>query len=902
MRRIETLIEPLTPRELEILALLAKHLTNKEIAASLSLSVNSVKWYARQIYGKLGVENRRQVTARASELGLLPTVTIEGESPFLATGSDISNRSYPVSKPRHNLPLQLTSFVGRSMEIERVKKLLLISRLVTLTGAGGVGKTRLALAVASQMLDEFKDGIWLVELAPLGDPEIIPETIAAVFEVRSDQNRSLRTALLDYLREKQLLLILDNCEHLIEACAELADTILRESPQVVILGSSRESLGIEGETPFYVPSLPFPKMVNLSPSESLQDYEAVQLFLERARLILPEFAVTETNALSLAKICQRLDGIPLALELAAARLQVLSLEQIAARLDDRFRLLTGGSRRTLPRHQTLYALIDWSYDLLTEAERTFFRRLSVFAGRWTLETAEAVCTEESPATSTSTKSNGLGLTSAEIIDLLGGLVNKSLIIVERIGDEIRGYRMLETVRQYAQEKLVEAGEAEKFRDRHLDFFLGLAEESEPLLRGPEVKNRLELLDDEVGNLRLALSWALGGECGDRIAKGLSLGSALHFYWNSRGSIDEGINYLQKGLEILSGEEKQWEKQRAKALFAAGDLILHTWDFGRFDEARVLLEDSLALYQKNQDQVGVALAQCALGQSLMEKYVFTFSNNIDRVEYPTAHSLAEQGLATIRRLGKPSDLVFALTMNFYIYSEGMDFSTAQAFGEEGLILGEALGDLTILGSILRQLGSLALNQGNLISAKRYFDKALALAQELKDKGGILGAYIGLVVVAYYNRDYETQERLIRSCMELNQEIGAVIIRLTCYRVLARVMLHEGKLTIAREYLLKYLSLAMKSIGYEYDLRLFLSVMARLALELGLLVTAARLLGAVEAQFEGFFKPLDLWDQEEFDLTASEIHHQLDEITFASAWAAGRKLTLEQAIAEAQNITP
>ena len=449
---------------------------------------------------------------------------------------------------------------------------------------------------------------------------------------------------------------------------------------------------------------------------------------------------------------------------------------------------------------------------------------------------------------------------------------------------------------------MEAGEAEKFRDRHLDFFLKFAEESEPLLRGPEVKNRLELLDDEVGNLRLALSWALGGECGDRIAKGLSLGSALHFYWYFRGSIDEGISYLQKGLEILSGEEKQWEKQRAKALFAAGDLILHIWDFGRFDEAHALLEDSLALYQKSQDQVGVALAQCALGQSLMEKYVFTFSNDIDRVEYPTARSLAEQGLATLRRLGKPNDLAFALMMNFYIYSEGMDFSTAQAFGEEGLILGEALGDQTILGSILRQLGSLALNQGNLISAKRYFDKALALAQELKDKRNILGAYIGLVVVAHYNRDYETIERLIRSCMELNQEIGAVIIRLTCYRLLARVMLHKGKLTIAKEYLLKYLSLVMNSSGYEYDLRLFLSVMAGLALELGQFVPAARLLGAVEAGLEGFFKPLDPWDQEEFDRIAGEVQHQLDETTFTSAWAAGRELTLEQAIAEARQITP
>ncbi len=900
MRKADDLIEPLTRRELEILALLAEHHTNKEIASSLNLSVNSVKWYARQIYGKLGIANRHQAIDRASALGLLNPVSINGISPSLQTRTLLVTDSADI--PKHNLPLQLTTFVGRKAEIEQVKRLSHASRLVTLTGAGGVGKTRLALAVASQMSDEFKDGRWLVELAPLGDPEIIPTAISSIFGVRADQNRSLRTALLDYLREKQLLLILDNCEHLIDACAEIADTILRVCPQVRLLASSREALGIEGEVPFYVPSLLFPDPGKLPGSESLTGYEAVQLFLERARLVLPSFAINETNAPFLAQVCYRLDGIPLALELAAARLQVLSLEQIAARLDNRFRLLTGGSRRALPRHQTLHALIDWSYELLTEAERALFRRLSVFAGSWTLEAAEAVCVDESL---TATSSGGLevpGFSSTEILDLLGELVHKSLITVERDGDVVRCYRMLETIRQYAQEKLVEAGEAEKLRDCHLDYFLRLAEESELLLRDPQVLTRLDFLDGQIGNLRLALSWVLSGDCGERIAKGLRLGSSLCFYWYFRGISDEGIKLLQKGLEILSKNRNNWIQPCAKATFVAGCLSLFTWDFGRFDDARKLLEDSVTLYQEGQDHIGMALAQCALGHSLMIKYITVYRNDVDRVEYPIARSLGEQGLSACRRLGKTDDLAFALLMNLYIYMEGLEFSVAQAYGEEGLALCEKTGDKGVMGIILMGLGDLALIHGDLLPAEKYYQKGLALAQEIKDKVGMMNGFTWLGVVAYYKQDFAGMEYLFLSCLELSLAVGETLYQVASYRCLAVVMLHQAKWRQAREYLLKYLSLALKMRGYEYDQRLFLMGMAGLALGLEQFVQAARLLGTVEAQIECFYKPLDAWDQAEFNRISNEVHIQMDAPTFTAAWSAGRELTLEQAITEARLITP
>lgn len=899
MSKPGALIEPLTRREQEILAMLVDHCSNKEIASSLSLSVNSVKWYARQIYGKLGVENRRQVAARASELGLLATPTFEETaSPLL----DIS-----LNQPKHNLPLQLTSFIGRADEIRQVRELLGTSRLVTLTGSGGVGKTRLALAVAWQSLDDFAGGSWLVELAPVGDPEVIPGTIAALFGVRADQNRSLRTALLDYLREKQLMLILDNCEHLIDGCAEIADTILRACPQVRLLASSREALGIDGELPFYVPSLAVPGLEKQAGLEDMLNYEAIQLFVERARLVLPTFAITGANTSSLAQVCHRLDGIPLALELAAARLQVLSLDQIAARLDDRFRLLTGGSRRAMPRHQTLHALIDWSYELLSEAEATLLRRLSVFAGGWTLPACEAVCADESFTELPSARGNSPGISSAEVLDLLGGLVSKSLITVKRVGDAVHSYRMLETMRQYAQEKLVAAGEAERLRDRHLDYFMGLAERTQPLLRGADVLHQMELLDDQLDNLRLTLGWAFEAEETERVAKGLRLGSALEFYWYARSLMDEGVDWLQRGLERIADQEAIPNQLHARVLLVMGILVTITLDFTRITEVQPLLDKGIGLFQKCNDLLGEALAQCELGVCLMAKYITSFVFEEIPEEYPIARSLAEQGLATCRELGKPHDLDFALFMNMYIYIAGMETDKARAFGEEALALCEKLGDKMIVGLTLMRLGVIALTQGDLPGARRYIQKGFLLSEELKDKYGIMAAFTGLGSIDYFSQNFAQMEAHFRASLLLGRDTGSLIYTLFSLRNLGIATLRQGKLKQSGEYYLENFSLAEKARWVEnewakYDVYTFILGMAGIALELGNNAQAARLLGAVEAQLEGFFKPLDIWDQAEFNRISSEVRRQLDAAAFTSAWAAGRALTLEEAIAEARRVSP
>src|SRR5215216_1319610 len=365
----------------------------------------------------------------------------------------------------NNLPTQLTSFVGREKELADVRRLLQNTHLLTLIGPGGTGKTRLSIQAASEMLDQYPDGIWFVELAPILDPSLVPRTTAIAIGLRYEPQRPVIDMLCDYLRQKKILIILDNCEHLVYACAQMADRLLRAAPDTRILASSREALGIGGEVTYRVPSLGLPDISNLPPLELLSQYEAIHLFVDRATAAVPSFTVTNDNAPALAQVCHRLDGIPLAIELAAAKVRVLSVEQIAKRLDDRFRLLTGGSRTVLERHQTLRAAIDWSYNLLSAAEQVLFRRLSVFVGGWTLEAAELVCEGET-------------VKSEDILNLLEQLINKSLVIKEQEGNEAR-YRMLETIRQYASEKLLEAKGVETIRDKHLAYFVKLVEQAEP---------------------------------------------------------------------------------------------------------------------------------------------------------------------------------------------------------------------------------------------------------------------------------------------------------------------------------------------------------------------------------------------------------------------------------------
>jgi predicted ATPase/DNA-binding CsgD family transcriptional regulator len=472
-------VEVLTRRERDVLARLAQGQTAPEIAQSLTLGLSTVKFHLSNLYGKLGVNTRRQAISQAHALGLLP-----------ANGA-------PHPPPRgvfHNLPLPVTRFFGREAELAEITQRLAENRLVTLTGPGGVGKTRLALRVAEALLPEHSDGVWFVELAALSDPALVAQQTAATLGLRDQPGQPVIDGLARFLRERRSLIVLDNCEHLLEGCARLCDALLRVCPALRLLVCSREPLAVPGEAILVVPSLPVPSTDQPLSPDNLAAYPSVRLFVDRARLARADYQLAAHNAAAVAGICQRVDGIPLAIEMAAARINTLSAEQLAGRLEDAFRVLTSGSRTALPRQQTLRATIDWSYQLLSQPERLLLQRLSVFAGGCSLEAAEAVC-------------SGEGLLAPQIVDTLASLVAKSMVVADRAPGEATRYHLLEMVRQFAREKLNEFGTAAGWHRRHRDHYLDFGEIIAHVVPTSEQLGFKPKLARELDNLRQALAWS-----------------------------------------------------------------------------------------------------------------------------------------------------------------------------------------------------------------------------------------------------------------------------------------------------------------------------------------------------------------------------------------------------------
>lgn len=491
----------------------------------------------------------------------------------------------------HNLPNPLTGFVGREREAAEVTRLLASTRVLTLSGTGGVGKTRLALEVAASLLDDYPHGVRLVELAALTDPVLVPQVVAAALDVREESGSPLLATLIDSLHDKQLLIVLDNCEHLVEACGVLVDALLSGCPDLRVLATSREALGIGGEVVWRVPALSVADLMLPLPTEAIARSEAVRLFVERASAALPGFALTERTAPGVVEICRRLDGIPLAIELAAARVRVLGVEQIAARLDDHLGLLTGGSRTAPSRHQTVRAAIDWSYEFLTDPERRLFDRLSVFAGSLSLEAAEAV-------------GSGDGIAESEIVDVLAGLIDKSLVIVEPGDYRVARYAVLETLRQFGAERLAATSAAPTIRERHALFFVALAEAAESGLFGPDQPAWVTQLGLERGNLRVALQWVLESSNAEA---GLRLGAAAFKFWEVSGSVGEGRAWLDK---LLTHPASTRTRARARALGAAVHLATLQGDVAA---ARVHADESLAIARELGDVPAIAAALQHVGR-------------------------------------------------------------------------------------------------------------------------------------------------------------------------------------------------------------------------------------------------------------------------------------------------
>ena len=441
--------------------------------------------------------------------------------------------------------------------------MLASSRLVTLTGAGGCGKTRLALQVAVLSLPRFKDGAWFVDLGPLSEATLVMQTVATVLGVREGPTRSLRDSVLEHLRHRSILLVLDNCEHVIGACAELADALLRGASHLRILATSREGVGIAGETVWRVPPLSLPGTSRSLSAEALLEFEATRLFVERATTVDPSLVVGSHHVGTIADICHRLDGLPLAIELAAARVNVLSLEQINTRLHDRFRLLTGGSRTSLARQSTLRGTLDWSYQLLSETERRVLCDLSVFSGGWSLEAAEEVC-------------SGDGVERGDLVDLLSHLVDKSLVVVEDHGRGERRYRFLESVRQYGRDRLLEHSRAERVKTRHLRFFFDLVRLSEPELMGPRQASWLKQLHLEHDNLRAALDWCMSpAQASEQDDRAVDFATALWWFWLKRGFLAEGRQWLERAVRVAPVSSPS---RGAKASNALANMAYFQGDF------------------------------------------------------------------------------------------------------------------------------------------------------------------------------------------------------------------------------------------------------------------------------------------------------------------------------------
>jgi non-specific serine/threonine protein kinase len=671
---------------------------------------------------------------------------VSGFSSIKSPGGPPGRPSTPGSKVR-SLPAQLTSFIGREREMAEVKHLLNATRLLTLTGSGGCGKTRLALEVASGLTEEYEDGVWLVELAALSDADLIPQAVSSALGVREVPGRPLTEVLSDHLRSKRLLLVMDNCEHLIRACATVIERLLRSCPSLKVLATSREALGIGGETAWRVPSLSLPDSKSLgSMGESeLRKYEAISLFLDRSAAAHPSFKATGRNAQAVAQICCRLDGIPLAIELAAARVKGLSAEQIASRLDDRFRLLTGGSRTALPRQQTLRATMDWSYELLSEAERVLLNRLSVFVGGWTLPAAEAVA-GDTEGVSTSPRRPAIAL--ADVLGLLMRLVDKSLVVVEQEGES--RYGLLETVRQYGRDKLVESGDEERVRGRHLDFFLRLAEEAEPELKGPEQVAWLNRLEAEHDNLRAALEWSLKS---GRAEGGLRLAGALWWFWFVHGYLSEGREWLE---EALSKGGSAPEAVRAKALCGAGALAWIRCDYAA---ATARLEESAEIFRKIGDKWGITIPLDILG---LMAYL--------QGDYDRAMALGEESLALCKELGDKRGTAHSLRVLGLVTVSRGDYSRAKELCEESLALFLELGDRRGISLPTIILGRVAYYQSDYVRATALYNESLTLLRELGDKWYIAQCLEGLAEVARSQGGAERATRLFGAAEALRQAIG------------------------------------------------------------------------------------------------------------------------------------
>jgi predicted ATPase/DNA-binding SARP family transcriptional activator len=731
----------------------------------------------------------------------------------------------------HSLPRPRTPLIGRVQEIHEIAACLDNHALITLTGSGGIGKTRLAIAVANVLKDEYPDGVWFADLTSVSDPGGVVNTVAALLGGQATANQRLMEAQVDHLQHKTLLLVLDNCEHLIEACVQLVEPILAGCPNVRILATSRQNLGIAGERIWRVEPLKWPASRRLPSSEKdrvsvCMDYEAIRLFVECAQAAYPAFRLTSTNCVSIMQIVWMLEGVPFAIELAAAWVRVLSAEQIAARMEDRLTMLTGGGRMRAKRQESVRATLDWSYDLLSEPERRLLCDLSVFAGGWTVEAAEAVCTCDDPS-------------APSVLSLLANLSDKSLVAYAEQSGQAR-FQLLETTREYAQSRLKADIQVDLLR-RHADYYLKKAAELEAKLTLLQQGTRLRQIEMDYANLRVALDWNLNAVkqatyvSPEHIENGLQLAVALYPFWQSENSIGEGRRIL---ADLLDSSEALQPSLRAKAYYNAGRLAFLQ---SSHEQAHVCFETSLSIARATDNSALEADSLCQLG-------IIAW----DTGDYPAAEALLMSSIAIFERSDDREGLAVALSHLGIVARRQGNFIAARSLGLKSLALCKENDDRQGMAFIFKSLGMLAYLMGNNQEAWTYHEQSLALWRQLNNNWGIATALNNLGFLACEQGDYDRARSLLLDSLQLRCSQTNQHGFIETFEVFARFFAAEGQTQ-----------------------------------------RATRLLGAAEMLCESIQTSLRVALVDYVgSLTAAR--KELSQEAFDRAWAEGRSMRLEQVI--------
>lgn len=759
--------------------------------------------------------------------------------------------------PQHNLPVQFSNFIGRENEQNEIKSLLSKRRLVTLVGAGGIGKTSIALHAGRKLLTDYRDGVWFIALEALSDPALITQTVASVFDIRPDLDRPLLGKLTDWLRPRTTLLIFDNSEHLLDACAEIITTILSNCPNIKILTTSRESLGIPGEAIYTMPSLPLPD-ANLQSLEQLTEFESVQLFADRAALLLTSFELTQENIRTIVDICRKVEGIPLAIELAAARVNILQVEEILGQLQNSLSLLASDTRTVLPRHQTLRASMDWSWGLLSEEEQMFLGQLSVFAGGWTLEAAQAIC-------------------HGEALNVSGALVKKSLLVVDQQAGRESRYRFHEIVRQYALEKLAQSGNQEAIHARHLRYFLDLSQRAEIELRGPTRVAWMDRLYDERNNLRAALHWAEKTD----IEAGLFLSGRLLRYWESF-DLQEGIQWLEAFLH--TSESEKFPLARATALLTYGWLL--TW-LQQFSLARTVTEESLSLFRAAGDRQGEIDSLISLANT--DQFTDALESGTNRLHQ--AFSLAKTLGDTWRQ---------AVALGFLGWDR-RDAPRAFKHWEKAIELYREVGDQISLANLLSLLAQFRILYGDIELGEKYLDESIRLWEANKKANVWEHPKIVKSMILLLRGEYEQAYAVLQEALVSAQETGNRMSQLWLRVRLGHVALRAGNLMEAHDLLTETLR-NFHGDGYTIGVIFALEGIASWLIVTGKPEKAARLIGCADATRETISDLRPPIEDADMYRNMTAILSKIGPSGFEVTYDEGRSMTLDEAVTYALQESP